>query len=85
MKPVTVKCLYYSKDSEIAKIIGKEDDMSTAIAQPVTFFNISAIGRYYDWDNEDVEYGTIMSNGSEFITTLTYDELVSKFTEAQLK
>jgi hypothetical protein len=81
MKPVTINCLYYSKDSEIARIIGKdEDDISTAVAQPVTFFTISAVAKYYD-DN-DKEYGTIITNGSEFITTLSYTELVEIFTTA---
>ena len=75
LKPITISVFVDNEDSESSALINKPLSMQQHDTEEIDFYEISAVSKYTDENDEDREYGGIISGGTYYITTLRPEEL----------
>ena len=82
MRPLELNVLFYDNDEDDAKLqgLGLETEVNV-VEGKMTFYSINGIARYLEDENND--YTSIYSNGTDFICTDKYEN-VKKLIEQNL-
>ena len=75
MKEIELPIFHYTEKTDTLKKLGLDYKLSDCEIRYMTFYNINAVSPYLD---EDKEYCSIHSNGSEFICSLSYLKVKEK-------
>ena len=72
MKGLEIDCFYHSETTASLKDLDIQYSLADCDVRPIMFYDIDAISSYSDGEGE---YSCIHSNGCEFTTILSYNEL----------
>jgi hypothetical protein len=72
MKGLEIDCFYHSETTASLKDLEIQYSLADCDVRPIMFYDIDAISSYSDGEGE---YSCIHSNGCEFTTILSYNEL----------
>lgn len=72
MKGLEIDCFYHSETTASLKDLDIEYSLSDCDVRPIMFYDIDAISSYSDGIGD---YSCVHTNGCEFTTILSYNEL----------
>jgi hypothetical protein len=72
MKGLEIDCFYHSETTASLKDLEIQYSLADCDVRPIMFYDIDAISSYSDGEGN---YSCIHSNGCEFTTILSYNEL----------
>jgi hypothetical protein len=80
---IELPIFHHSSSTQTLKEVGLDFKLEDCEIKLTTFFNINALAEYIG-DNEE-QYTSIFCNGSEFICSLSYNEIKSIFNTEKTK
>ena len=74
--PITIPVFFHSDETETAEKIGIEYTVDQSEIRDVTFYVVDAVSTYIDHEDDKKVYGRVYSNGSQYITSISYPRLI---------
>jgi hypothetical protein len=75
MKPIEIDIFFNPKGNTLVDL-DIDIPLKECEINSMKFYNIDAVGRYWENDDPDVEYGTIIVSGMNLVTPFSHEELI---------
>lgn len=72
-KPITLPILHHTDETTSLKALGIDYKLEETEVKTMNFYNINAIAAYVE---DEKEYTSIFTNGTEWLCTLPHNEVV---------
>lgn len=72
MLPITIPIFHHNDNTSKLKEMGINYSLTDCDIRKITFYNICAVAIYIE---EDKEYANIHTDGSEYVSPLSYEEV----------